>query len=438
MKNPFLKVLRKNFESLYRHAAEHGERTAIIVPCAECLEDDNFSVVFVETHLLRTARIPGCYMNLVGQGVEVTDTGVSTHLGFMEQRSCELLQSESMYDFGHTFRVFVTDKPLIGKYNILPGAADRSPPKPAQSTADVINTEWLDTAPNISHDFYDQVARFRKTYVRVAGCEQSMAERIREITAGTAQRLIKHHKVQQSTHLREIDIEVSHHAYVALHSTLFPHLKHILAGPEEQLGKAMRSYPSARELAEVIPGARERRLDLVDVGPSAQQLALMDREITPHGKISCIDKAHSLLQQSSEAYAKAAVAAGGPGGAVEITGDDILSLFILAAHASGAKTPLAHVAHVEMYLQTASGRSGGADAARLQETGYAVSAFQAALQFILDEKRRSGATSAQPRATTQVFASYLQNAGPAGVDEGPDSPQTMMGAMGAFSKQRRY
>eukprot|EP00913_Durusdinium_trenchii_P013704 g12867.t1 len=51
---------------------------------------------------------------------------------------------------------------------------------------------------------------------------------------------------------------------------------------------------------------------------------------------------------------------------------------------SQVKNFLAHVCHMEMYLQGPS-RSGGG--ARFEEAGYAVSALQAGLQFFLEEGR---------------------------------------------------
>ncbi|CAK0828137.1 unnamed protein product, partial [Prorocentrum cordatum] len=79
--------------------------------------------VFMEAHLLKRACVPGLYMNLLGQGVEIRDSSVSTHLCWAESRVCEVLQSESMYesDYCSTFRVFVIDKPLLGKYKTCCG-----------------------------------------------------------------------------------------------------------------------------------------------------------------------------------------------------------------------------------------------------------------------------------------------------------------------------
>ena len=106
--NRFLQVLRASFEGMYRQAAKGGEKTVVLVPCADCLEAEHFGQNFAETHLLQATCVPGCYTNLLGQGVEIKDSSVSTRLGFSEQRVCEVLQSESMYDVGNTFRVLVT------------------------------------------------------------------------------------------------------------------------------------------------------------------------------------------------------------------------------------------------------------------------------------------------------------------------------------------
>merc|ERR1712150_156597 len=337
-----------------------------------------------EAHVLQVARMPGCYMNLLGQGVEIKESTVSTHLGFPESRFCEVLQSESMYDHGNTFRVLVIDRPLIGRYRALQSTTDRGPPKASAaggiSSANTGATgepgDWLNSAPAIQHEFFEQIDRFRKTFVQVPGCEQSTAERIREIVGDASKRLIRHHKLGQQSQLRKLEYHVSRHAYVALHSFVFPHLQRILASAEERLEKAIRSYASKGELMDAIPGAQGRGLGFVDVRSCSEQLKLMDHKITPHEKISSIDEAHAMLQRCVAEGARA-----GPRQretTVEITGDDVLSLFILAIYGSDLQHRLAHVAHVEMYLQGA--------AARFEEAGYGVSALSASLQFFLEEK----------------------------------------------------
>uniref|UniRef100_A0A7S0F9V2 VPS9 domain-containing protein n=1 Tax=Pyrodinium bahamense TaxID=73915 RepID=A0A7S0F9V2_9DINO len=427
--NSFLNALRNHYDAIYSRAVERGESTTLLVPCAECLEQQYFSQVFVEAHVLRATRVPGCYMNLQGQGVEVKESSVSTRLGFTDNRTCEVLQTESMYDYGNTFRVVVIDRPLIGKYRALP---DRGLSKPAASAtatglpapltpADAPG-DWLNLAPGIQDDFFDQVDRFRKTFVQVPGCEQSTAERIREIVNDASRRLIRHHRLSQVSQHRQLDYHVSRHAYAALHSFVFPHLQRILAEAEGRLERAVRSYASTEELVSAIPGAQGRGLGLVDVSGSSEQLALMDHKITPHEKIACIDEAHSLLQRCVAEGARAG-SQQSEAGVMEITGDDVLSLFILAVHRSCLQHRLAHVAHVEMYLQGAAGRSGSNEAARFEEAGYAVSALQAALQFFLEERRSAGGARGAARSTTDVFASCLR---PPSSEPGADLDRTGM------------
>eukprot|EP00446_Apocalathium_sp_SHHI-4_P036965 CAMPEP_0177303650 /NCGR_PEP_ID=MMETSP0368-20130122/6245_1 /TAXON_ID=447022 ORGANISM="Scrippsiella hangoei-like, Strain SHHI-4" /NCGR_SAMPLE_ID=MMETSP0368 /ASSEMBLY_ACC=CAM_ASM_000363 /LENGTH=539 /DNA_ID=CAMNT_0018762209 /DNA_START=128 /DNA_END=1747 /DNA_ORIENTATION=- len=407
-KNPFLCVLQKSFEGLYRRAVERGDAT-LVVPCAECLDGSSFDHVFVETHVLRAAPVPGCFINLCGQGVEVKDSSVHTDLGFAEKRICEVLQTESMYEFGNHFRVLITDRPLIGRFRTVLAAADRvgsgasgskaavpSPgpaggaaaggarawrPEPAEDPGPSDQPlEWLDSAPDIQGSHFDEVARFRNTFVQVPGCEQSTAERIREIVDATAHKLIRHHRLEQPSQQRQLEYQVSRNTYAALHSWIWRHLQHILATPEERLEKGIRSFASAEELVEAIPGCQGRGLGLVDIKRCSDQLDEVDHKISPHEKIACIDEAYSALQRC---VADGARQAGS--GAVEITGDDVMSLFILAVYRSSLRQRLAHVAHVEMYLQGAAGLSGNVQVARFEEAGYAVSALQAALKFFLDE-----------------------------------------------------
>jgi len=414
MQNPFLRVLRASFEDLYRQAAERGESTTLLVPCAECLETENFNQIFMETHVLRSVSVPGCYMNLCGQGVEIKDgVGVSTQLGFSEHRACEVVQTESMFDFGSCFRVLVIDRPLIGRYRAVQGAVDRSsalakakanpaPTAGGLSLPDVSSqadqaAEWLNSAAAIQDALFDEVDRFRKTFVQVPGCEQSTAERIREIVGDSVRKLIKHHGLTQTSQQKQLEHHVSRHTYAVLHSFLFPHLQEILGEAEARLESGIRSFASVGELLEAIPGAQGRGLGLVDLGGCAEQLAEVEHKITPHEKIACINEAHTLLQRCIADCAKAS--SGAQQGSIEITGDDVLSLFILVVYRRAWEHKLAHIAHVEMYLQ-------GSDA-QFEESGYAVSALQAALHFFLEE-RSAAACRGAPRPTTSIFASYLQ------------------------------
>lgn len=279
--------------------------------------------------------------------------------------------------------------------------------------------EWLNSAPAIQDCLFDEIDRFRKTFVQVPGCEQSTAERLREIIGDVVRKLIKHHRLTQASQQRQLDYQVGRHVYAVLHSFLFPHLQRMLASHEERLQKGIASYASVSELVDAIPGAQGRGLGLIDLCDCSEQLEELAHKITPHDKIASIDEAHSVLQRC---VAEAARVSGSTG--FEITGDDVLSLFILAIYRSHQMRHwLAHVTHVEMYLQGAASRSGSTEAARFEEVGYAVSAMQAALQFFLEEQRRppttpaGGPSSAQQAAvattggsqsSTRVFAKYLQ------------------------------
>lgn len=447
MQNPFLRAMQDVYSHIYDCAAERGEATTLLVPCAECLESKTFGQIFVETHVLQAAAIPGIYMNMCGQGVEIKDTSVSTHLGFSDKRTCEVLQTESMYERGNNFNVLIIDKPLIGdKYRPVQGAVDRGSKSAADAIAGAMGgsprgmglpsvgeemgpAEWLSSASSIDTAHFDEVDRFRKTFVQVPGCEASTAERIREIVANTVQKLIRHHKLAQPTQQRQLKHHVSRATYAALHSWLFPHLVKILAVSEDRLDKGIQSYVSVAELVDAIPGAQGRGLGQVDLKSCSDQLEEVDHKISPHEKIACINEAYSFLQQCVAEGAKARETARQPGStAIEITGDDVISLFILAIYRSSLHQRLAHVAHVEMNLQ-------GAD-----EAGYAVSALQAALHFFLED-RRAVATARNPqRPTTNVFSSYLEagvtqaGGGDAGADGEPD--RAGMALQGLFRQAR--
>jgi len=409
--NRFMRILQQNFESLYRRAAERGDSTTILVPCSEYLETgEGISQInqnFMETHILEETHIPDCFLNLNGRGVEIKDSKVCTQLGFPEDRKVNILQTESIYesDYQSSFRVLVVDQPLIGRLRPPPSSGNRgskggggmsaSPSSPADAS-----TDWLNAAPGIQDEVFDEIDRFRRTFIQVAGCENSTAERIREIVEDATRKLMKHHKLNQSAR-RQLEYQVIRHVYAVLHSFIFPHLQNILEAADAKLENGVRAYNSKSELLDAIPGATTRGLGNIDLSRCSEQLAYMSDKNVPHEKITCIDEVYSELQKCvAEAGSQSLE------GSAEITGDDVLSLFILTVYGSNLEQKLAHVAHVEMYLQSASGRSGGS--ANLEEAGYAVSTLQAALQFFLEERRPSTASRAPPRAISSIFSIYLQ------------------------------
>lgn len=339
-------------------------------------------------------------MNLLGQGVEINEDCVQTAFGFQEQRICTVIQRESMYDFGNSFTVLVLDKPLIGKWRIRQSGMNRAGLKMNQPC------DWLNTAPNIDAELWSEVHAFRKTFVRVRGCEQQMAERMHSICSETALKLIQHHQVKKEAQQREIASAVSRAVYCVLHSFIFPHLVKELTSFEAKLVSVIRSFASPAEVLEEIPGASNKGLSKVDVSRSSVRLANLDTLIAPHEKVGCVVETYNLLQACvAEEMQKARRK-----DAVEITGDDVLSLFIEAIVGSGLQYFLPHAAHMDMYLHGSAGLSPVHD-----EAGYAVSAFQAALSFLLEEKRKARPaptnkpTRARPGSGPSI-ASYLQGA----------------------------
>jgi len=125
--------------------------------------------------------------------------------GVPRDRKVNILQTESIYesDYQSSFRVLVVDQPLIGRLRPPPSSGNRgskggggmsaSPSSPADAS-----TDWLNAAPGIQDEVFDEIDRFRRTFIQVAGCENSTAERIREIVEDATRKLMKHHKLNQS------------------------------------------------------------------------------------------------------------------------------------------------------------------------------------------------------------------------------------------------
>merc|ERR1711957_244160 len=96
---------------------------------------------------------------------------------------------------------------------------------------------------------------------------------------------------------------------------------------------AIRTYATTADIVAALPGIQGSCLSSVDVSPCVQKLNDLAHWNTPHEKITCIDEAHSLLQTAVADGCRNGLSAGQPQqAAMEITGDDVLSLFIIVVH----------------------------------------------------------------------------------------------------------
>eukprot|EP00921_Rhytidocystis_pertsovi_P018769 GHVQ01029725.1.p1 GENE.GHVQ01029725.1~~GHVQ01029725.1.p1 ORF type:complete len:214 (+),score=32.12 GHVQ01029725.1:130-771(+) len=112
--HPFLTALRASFVKLYETLVK--KHYTLLVPCAAVCRGIKITQVVIECHVLQSTHIPGNFLNLLGQGVELREGCVYTSFGFKEQRVCNVLQDENMYDYGTPFKVILIDRPLQGKF----------------------------------------------------------------------------------------------------------------------------------------------------------------------------------------------------------------------------------------------------------------------------------------------------------------------------------
>eukprot|EP00745_Piridium_sociabile_P030902 TRINITY_DN51265_c0_g1_i1.p1 TRINITY_DN51265_c0_g1~~TRINITY_DN51265_c0_g1_i1.p1 ORF type:complete len:194 (-),score=10.10 TRINITY_DN51265_c0_g1_i1:642-1223(-) len=109
-RNPLMVSLRAHFLRMYLMLCERGG--VLLLPVASSLNGVKVTQVLIECHILFCTHIPGHFLNLIGQGVELRERRAFTSFGFKEERHCNVVQEDSLFDNGCTFKVVCVDEPI--------------------------------------------------------------------------------------------------------------------------------------------------------------------------------------------------------------------------------------------------------------------------------------------------------------------------------------
>ncbi|KAF8821559.1 hypothetical protein IE077_001874 [Cardiosporidium cionae] len=330
--NPFMTVLRSNFEKLYRSVAT--KQAILLVPCAASLVGIPITQVFIE---LRN----GC---------------ISTSFGFKEQRVCNVLKEENMYDQSAVFKVVCIDRPLQGRFEGSLTASLRESKQSNFLTAldseSVLETmkNWLQGS-TLSAPLEAKIKSFEKTYVLTAGLENDAARRIAQICSEMQLAIDSIWRISQQNPLKHQQLYqiVERYAYIRLYPFLWNHLLQSLSAREAKLKKGIlfhiRDKNSLLESLQVRP-----ILCTIDVKLLTEKLETMESLQTPHEKLSCLQAVHKLIYSAIEDRMKKQLTYTRE--SIEVSADDVLGLLISTVGKSMLSNGLAHLAHMEMLIST--------------------------------------------------------------------------------------
>jgi len=350
--NPFFTLLRTTYREMYERVCRSPEETIILVPTTPSLDDTrNITQAHIEAHVLKASVVSGIFLNQVGQSVEIKDGMVQTDQGFTEARNCSVIQQESMYEWDNNFKILIIDIPLVGTYKNTTRNARRE-------SFNAVET-WINTAPQIESEIYVVIDHFRRTYVQVPGFEYETGKRIEKMCENASNALRNFHRITDPYQQSLLHYTVGRSIYAALHSFIFPHLTTALKEHEDRLSKKIDEFT----VESLIDSLLKKDLWIAFKDDIKAHIKSLEELITPQEKLEKIVSLFDVIHKR------------------EVTGDDVIVLYTLGIRTGTVNNILAHVAHMDLFLQAAPKTMK-----KYHETQYAFSSFTAAVSYLLNSR----------------------------------------------------
>lgn len=394
--NPVLTSLRVNFEKLFQVIVAGGH--VLMLPSAAAASQGiQVTQVFIESHVLQKTHVPGSFLNLMGQGVELRDGSVSTSFGFKEQRVCNIVREDNMFEFGTAYKIITIDKPLYGHFEPQAVASQgdiakllNAPPSGALFSAEAASlekmlTEWTEVNPGLREYFDSLLDCFQRCYVLWPGLEHAAALRLQAVSKEMVRCISEERPglqsgAQQAAVVRRV---VDRFVYSRVHDVLWPHLCKQCKTKNTRVRKACKAFGKdiPKLLTDLDVNAALFNLDLT---AACDELGKLDSLKTPHGILECLEEVCRLLYKEIEEHSKRSTSPVHSGarrgaGPIEVTGDDVLGLLVACAVHTRLAAPVSAAALADMYLSQKSPTD------RFEQSSYVFTTFHSALAFLLQQ-----------------------------------------------------
>ena len=346
--NVFYEVLRNDFPQLLTDTA------TLVIPSnmvgiSKALYS---SKKFAESHVLVSAHVPNLYCTVRGNPVEQRGDRLIT-TGVDNNRNVSTIQkTESFYDVGKLFKVFIVDRPLMSEARTEEAGENEKRSKTIVSGGGP--SEYLSSVPLIEEDFFEKISKIRKTYILVPGFETHLAQKIKDVSNMASSQISRY--LQPSPPIESIQADVERAAYVTLHAWIYPHFSSLVksALPEsmdiEKILREMQAPESVLgSLSSIVPSIES------DIVPLFSKLAVA---VTPQQKINYLIKIFEKFHLRSS------------GGA-----EELLALVAVAIIVSGYKKGAQDVAYMQMYLSVHEDLQN-------QKPGFVITTFSSCVEFL--------------------------------------------------------
>jgi len=256
--------------------------------------------------------------------------------------ACNILQSENIFDFNHSFRVVIVGKPLTGDLVSLPEET-------SATTGTEISTagpsEYLSHSPMLENDFFEKIERLRRAYILCPGYESHLAVSIKELSLTTANQLVRY-LPSSAPSFELVYADIERVAFATLHSRIFPHLS--TSGGENSVLKKNCSVGDDFVRLELVLKEMQAPGDVIVNlktiipfinGIVVPELLKFNKAITPQQKVNylvfVVEKLSSIFKET---------------GIPAVTADHLLAGMVLAIVFAQMNSGHIHAAHVSMFL----------------------------------------------------------------------------------------
>jgi len=374
--NPLYEVIRSEYQSQLKADMSAGKAVLIVLPSTSVLEKLTKPVYstkkFLESHILQSAHVPGLFCTVRGNAVEIRGDRIIPTFSVSSNRSssASIIQTENIYDLGHSFKVVVVDRSLCGDEIHKEG-------ENTKSKSDVVHSvqsgggpsEFLSHSAMIETDFFEKLKKLKNTYILCPGLESHFANRIRELATQTANQLIRYLPAPvPSFQLVQADIERV--AYATLHGHLFPHIAQTV-GENETLVKncADKSVVRLDHVLREAQAPEEILLNLKTILPFVEGIVVpeinkMNEAITPQQKINYLVLVSEKL---TSIYREIKIK--------EVSADHLLAGMLIAIVCANLQKGNVHVPHMGMFLSVHPELS-------VEKGSFAATTFQSCVEFL--------------------------------------------------------